>query len=530
MIHNFSLINPVPQYKELIDIALSKTNRKTPTVIHPGYEIQRIRSFYIRKIKHASDEFTKKLEEICKGFPVLDDLHPFYSDLIGVLYDKDHFKIALGQVNSTKSKIERVKSEHLKIIKFGDSLYRCKQLKKAALGRMASNVKKLAEPLKYLEEVRQHLSRLPSIDTSSRSIIICGYPNVGKSSFMNKVTNAHVDVQPYAFTTKSIYIGHFEYESLQWQILDTPGILDHLLEDRNVIEMQTIVALAHLKSAVLFFMDLSETCGFSIENQISLYEGLTPLLNSQVLILLSKSDLQSLKDCQNDKILLNFLENKKYVEISSLNDFNVMEARNTICEMLLSERVVEKQDKLNGFVHRIKPIIPEIINQKTASVHLGVNPILTMPERESYFCQDKYDIIPEIYNGKNIADFVDENILEKFNEVKSQNHHYNLREFDVMTPDERMMYEDCNNARIHANMMSIFNKRASVPKHRKNPEAAIQVAKPIDADTLKRHKERSTAIVKESRNKKVQKNYGAKFANSNPRHLVRPTKSKFSSK
>ena len=29
-------------------------------------------------------------------FPNIDDLHPFFADLLNVLYDKDHYKIALG--------------------------------------------------------------------------------------------------------------------------------------------------------------------------------------------------------------------------------------------------------------------------------------------------------------------------------------------------------------------------------------------------------------------------------------------------
>ena len=52
------------------------------------------------------------------------------------------------------------------------------------------------EPLAYLEQVRQHISRLPAIDPNTRTLIICGYPNVGKSSFINKITRADVDVQP----------------------------------------------------------------------------------------------------------------------------------------------------------------------------------------------------------------------------------------------------------------------------------------------------------------------------------------------
>ena len=45
-----------------------------------------------------------------------------------------------------------------------------------------------------------------------------GFPNVGKSSFINKVTRADVEVQPYAFTTKSLYVGHTDYKYLRWQV------------------------------------------------------------------------------------------------------------------------------------------------------------------------------------------------------------------------------------------------------------------------------------------------------------------------
>lgn len=54
--------------------------------------------------------------------------------------------------------------------------------------RMCTLIKKLNNSLMYLEEVRQHLARLPSIDPATRTLILCGYPNVGKSSFVNKST------------------------------------------------------------------------------------------------------------------------------------------------------------------------------------------------------------------------------------------------------------------------------------------------------------------------------------------------------
>ena len=85
---------------------------------------------------------------------------------------------------------------------------------------------------------------------------------------MNKLTRAEVDVQPYAFTTKSLFVGHMDYNYLRWQVIDTPGVLDHPLEQRNTIEMQSITALAHLRACVLFFMDLSEQCGYSVAEQV----------------------------------------------------------------------------------------------------------------------------------------------------------------------------------------------------------------------------------------------------------------------
>lgn len=97
---------------------------------------------------------------------------------------------------------------------------------------------------------------------------VIGFPNVGKSSFINKITRADVEVQPYAFTTKSLYVGHTDYKYLRWQVIDTPGILDHSLEERNVIEMQAVTALAHLRACILYFLDLSEQCGHTLDEQV----------------------------------------------------------------------------------------------------------------------------------------------------------------------------------------------------------------------------------------------------------------------
>lgn len=64
------------------------------------------------------------------------------------------------------------------------------------------------------------------------------------------VTRADVDVQPYAFTTKSLFVGHTDYKYLRWQVIDTPGILDRPLEERNTIEMQVCLPAPQIGSAI----------------------------------------------------------------------------------------------------------------------------------------------------------------------------------------------------------------------------------------------------------------------------------------
>lgn len=92
----FKNIQTIHTSDELIDIVLSKTQRKTATVVHPGYAMTRIKSFYMRKVKFCAETFKSKLDKIITDFPKLDDIHPFFADLLNVLYDKDHYKIALG--------------------------------------------------------------------------------------------------------------------------------------------------------------------------------------------------------------------------------------------------------------------------------------------------------------------------------------------------------------------------------------------------------------------------------------------------
>lgn len=451
--YNFKKIQVVPTAKDFVDIVLSKTQRKTPTVVHKGYAISRIRNFYLRKIKYTQQNYHDKLTIIITDFPRMEDIHPFYADLMNVLYDKDHFKLALGQINTARHLIDNVSKDYARLMKYGDSLYRCKQLKRAALGRMCTIMKRQNQSLQYLEQVRQHLSRLPSIDPTTRTLLLTGFPNVGKSSFMNKVTRADVEVQPYAFTTKSLFVGHMDYQYLRWQVVDTPGILDHSLEDRNTIEMQAITALAHLRAAILYVMDISEQCNKSLEEQVELFKSIKPLFaNKPILICLNKVDVISLDDLADDKkaIFKTFEEEGiPVIPMSAVSEEGVMNVKTEACDRLLAQRVETKlkSKNVNDVLNRLhvampKPrdnverpaFIPEGAIKKAKSMetdqprklqkHLEQELLdeYRFDDKALYFVKDneKYDIIPEIINGKNVADYIDADIFEKLEQLEKE--------------------------------------------------------------------------------------------------------------
>lgn len=470
--YRFKDITTVPSAKELVDICLSRTQRKTPTQVHPQYAINRIREFYMRKVKFCQQSFRDRLTMMLEQFPRLDDIHPFYSNLLNVLYDKDHYKLALGQVNSVRGVVDTIGKEYVKLIKFADSAYKCKMLKRAALGRMCTTIKKLGKVLTYLEEVRQHLGRLPGINPYARTLLLAGHPNVGKSTFMNVLSNANVEVEPFPFTTRAPYVGHFNYDFADWQVVDTPGILDRPLSSRNSVEMTAITALAYLQCAVVFLIDISEQCGYSIEEQVKLFHATKALFkNKPILVVCNKVDLRPQDDLTPQEIaLIKSMEEGvdliKFTFCSTLTTFNLDQAKNEACQLLLETQKMKRlmsgkpiETGLAGLyipaveVPADRPaFVPASVLRASAKKRLastreadenamkddedqrrvlerdlmeqyGGAGVYDIDDRKQWDLENeawRYDQLPEFYDGKNIADFIDPDIEEKLRALEEE--------------------------------------------------------------------------------------------------------------
>lgn len=170
------------------------------------------------------------------------------------------------------------------------------------------------------------------------------------------------------------------------QVIDTPGILDHPLEECNTIEMLSITALAYLRAAVLFVVDLSGSCGYSIAQQAALFNSIRPLFaNKPLIIACNKSDLQPIEELpESDRRLLEEMkkeaakagaglvdgpppdEENCLLTMSTMTEEGIINVKNTACEKLLQMRVEVKMKskKINDCLNRIHVAVPKQRDQK----------------------------------------------------------------------------------------------------------------------------------------------------------------------
>uniref|UniRef100_A0AAQ5WWT4 Nucleolar GTP-binding protein 1 n=1 Tax=Amphiprion ocellaris TaxID=80972 RepID=A0AAQ5WWT4_AMPOC len=413
--------------------------RKTPTVIHKHYQIHRIRHFYMRKVKFTQQNYHDRLTQILTDFPKLDDIHPFYADLMNVLYDKDHYKLALGQLNIAKNLIDNVAKDYVRLMKYGDSLYRCKQLKRAALGRMCTILKRQKSSLEYLEQGEAAFNALSSFLCRSETQLASF-----QSASICPVCRASTPTP-----------GHCCCVDTPTWVVDTPGILDHPLEDRNTIEMQAITALAHLRAAVLYVMDASEQCGHTLQEQLELFSNIRPLFaNKPLIIVANKCDVKKLSELSEEKqkIFADLsAEGIQVIETSTLTEEGVMQVKAEACDQLLAHRVNTKMKgkKVHDVLNRLHlampakrdekerpPFIPEGAAmrrkamevdapkrklERDLEVELGDDYVLDLQKYWDLMNEDeKHDKIPEVWEGHNIADYIDPDIMKKLEELEKE--------------------------------------------------------------------------------------------------------------
>jgi len=278
--------------EEIIEFAHNKSTRLS---MKSSLRMKRVERTRIREIARLQ-EFTKqvktKLKESVEEFPSLDRLHPFYSELAEILVGTDRLKQSLGAVYNCIPSIDEITNNHLQALKLAEDFRQMKRTRRAAKGRISSILRGTAKNLDFIIDAKRKLSKLPGITPNSPTIVCAGFPNVGKSTLVREVSSAEPEIAYYPFTTRSVIIGHLKIRDQSIQIVDTPGILDRPMAKRNEIEREAIAALKYLAHVIVFLIDPSEACGWTLADQLNLLNEVRKMFPiNPLLIALNKIDI-----------------------------------------------------------------------------------------------------------------------------------------------------------------------------------------------------------------------------------------------
>lgn len=246
----------------------------------------------IAKITASGDIVVTTLSNYVKSFPVIDKVDDFFPQLTDLVIGVDEYKRSLGALNWAARRIDRLRNESLQDIRRSKDAQYIESARRSFYGRLSSYIRQISKELLFLQDAKNKFRRFPAVSPRVPTVVIAGFPNVGKSSLMTVLSTATPEIAPYPFTTKGIIIGHIEDDWRKYQIIDTPGLLDRSFEDRNDIEKQAVLALRYLTNIMVFIIDPSESCGYTLEEQKALLDSVKEGFSEvDIIVLESKSDI-----------------------------------------------------------------------------------------------------------------------------------------------------------------------------------------------------------------------------------------------
>ena len=255
----------------------------------------------LAKVTASGDIITDALKGYVDKFPRIEKDEDFLPELVDIIIGLDKYKKSLGAINWAYNRMEKLKNETLRNIRRSKDPEIIESVRIQFYGRTSSLLDQISKDLLFLQDCKNKFRKLPSVDANVPTVVVAGFPNVGKSNLVTVLSSATPEIAPYPFTTKGIIVGHIDDEWRKYQIIDTPGLLDREFSERNDIELQAILALKYLTHVMLVVLDPSETCGYPMEKQTKLLESLQKGFEG-VPIIVAESKNDMFKSGNTDRI------------------------------------------------------------------------------------------------------------------------------------------------------------------------------------------------------------------------------------
>lgn len=258
-----------------------------------GFKKTKKHNTQVKRISAFSDGISSRFSRIIELFPSFDQFSDFERELSKQLFSISETRKSLGKLDSAKRKLTLLSksysskiNNHLKKARpkkpFADK--QANNFLKEYYGRASSVVKQLKKELVFLESIRRELRDFPVI-RDVFTVCIAGFPNVGKSTLLKKISTSKPEIKDYGFTTKKLNVGYIN-DKKQVQLIDTPGTLNR--GKMNNIEKQADLALKYLANLIVYVVDPTEP--YPLKKQKQLLLSLKKL-DKKIIVYQSKADL-----------------------------------------------------------------------------------------------------------------------------------------------------------------------------------------------------------------------------------------------
>lgn len=169
---------------------------------------------------------------------------------------------------------------------------------------------------------------------------LVGYPNVGKSTILSKISNAKPKIASYPFTTLTPVIGEVRIDDKKsLRIVDLPGLIDGAHEGKGL----GLTFLRHIQRTyfLIFVLDVSETSPLDaitqFKNLIKEIEEFNPeILEKEKIIVLNKVDLPTKNLKETEEYF--YKEGLSVVKMSAIKGEGLGELKRKIGGIKLPEK------------------------------------------------------------------------------------------------------------------------------------------------------------------------------------------------
>tara|TARA_Y100000310_G_scaffold295459_1_gene326801 strand:- start:14203 stop:15174 length:972 start_codon:yes stop_codon:yes gene_type:complete len=316
---NFQYITPIEKPNDLLDVAFRKARQKGRMKNLKGNWLQIIRQKEALKLDIIKDVVVTRLDKIVDMMPKTLELPEFYVNLMNLTLNFSEYKKSCGAIDWASKQVRNLHKKTVSQIYKEKDRNHIKKLMNAFYGRLSSIIKQVDKNFASLNQARKILRTFPDVKEMF-TVCLFGFPNVGKTTLLNKLAGTKAETAAYAFTTKSINSG---FMSKEIQVLDVPGTLARRNKMNNV-ELQADLVMREVADVIVYVFDISGHCGFSIEEQIKLLKSLHT--KKEIIAYIAKQDLAetkvAIKEFSYPAISLNKLrqlikfESKKYQKIN----------------------------------------------------------------------------------------------------------------------------------------------------------------------------------------------------------------------